>query len=251
MTFNTFSARHVRARIRSGSSSPVVVQTEGGRFVVKLRGAAQGPLALVAEIIVAELAERLGLSVPERVLIDLLPDFESDDRNDELADLLRASIGLNLGFRWLEGAREPRPEHLAALDDDFKTSVLWLDGLTLNPDRSTRNPNILLWHRRPWLIDHGAALTFQHDWRSVREESPREPAWYAGHVFESSVASLPRLDAELAAALSRDVLERAIAKVPDAFLSGPTPDADVSRTRAAYQAFLWKRLEPPRPFVSA
>lgn len=153
MTLHTFLASRVEARIRGGSSSPIIVQTPGGRFVVKLRGAGHGTLALVAEIIVAELAERLGLAVPERVMIELPPDVPSDDRNDELADLLGASVGTNLGFRLLEGAYEPRAEALRSLDDDFKARVLWLDGLTMNPDRSASNPNILFWKQRPWLID--------------------------------------------------------------------------------------------------
>jgi hypothetical protein len=244
-------ASHVRARIRSGSSSPVVVETPGGVFVAKLRGAGHGVLALVAEVIVAELAERLGLSVPERALIDLLPDFRSDDRNDELLDLLNASVGMNLGFRQLEGAREPREEDLRSLDHEFMARVLWLDGLTQNPDRSARNPNILFWKHRPWLIDHGSALIFHHDWDSVTEDSPREVTTYAGHVFERSVPSLRRFDPDLALLLNPEVLERAIAVVPDAFLLGGGLEGNAARVRAAYQAFLWKRLKAPRPFLGA
>ncbi len=249
MALPIFPTTHVKARIRSGSSSPIVVETAGGLFVTKLRGAGHGVLALIAEIIVAEIAERLGLAVPERALIELLPDFCSDDRNDELSDLLRASVGTNLGFRLLEGAREPRTEELEALDDDFAARVLWLDGLTMNPDRSVRNPNILFWHRRPWLIDHGSALPFHHDWASVTEDSPREPAVYAGHVFEPSVPLLRHFDAQLAALITREALEQAVAVVPEAFLAAAQPDSNTTRLRAAYEAFLWKRLRSPRPFA--
>src|SRR5688500_14402332 len=114
-----FPVRRVLARLRDGSSSPVVVETPGGRFVTKLRGAAQGPSALVAEVIVAELAERLGLPVPERVLIQLEQPIQTDDRNDELADLLAASVGQNLGFRWLESARVLEAKAAAQQEDEF------------------------------------------------------------------------------------------------------------------------------------
>jgi hypothetical protein len=226
-----------------------VVETAGGLFVAKLRGAGHGVLALVAEIIVAEIAERLGLSVPERVLIELLPEFRSDDHNDELSDLLHSSVGTNLGFRHLEGAREPRKEELEALDDEFVARVLWLDGLTMNPDRSIRNPNILSWNHRPWLIDHGSALSFHHDWSSVTEDSPREPAVHEGHVFEGSLPLLRRFDSQLAGVITREVLEQAIAVVPEAFLIAARPGGSTARLRAAYEAFLWKRLRSPRPFA--
>ena len=129
-------ATHVRAHLRQGSSSPVLVDTTGGRFVAKLVGAAQGTGALIAEIVVAELAEQLGLPVPERVLIEFETGTPSDDAGDELADLLAMSQGTNLGFRWLESAHTPRPDEIERIDDAFAARVLWLDGLTLNPDRS-------------------------------------------------------------------------------------------------------------------
>jgi hypothetical protein len=250
MPLPILSTKRVRARIRGGSSSPVVVETASGLFVAKLRGAGHGVLALVAEVIVAELAERLGLSVPERVVIELLPDFQSDDRNDELADLLRASTGVNVGFRLLEGAHEARVEELRSLDDEFMARVLWLDGLVMNSDRSSRNPNILFWNRRPWLIDHGSTLTFHHDWSGLAEDSPREPAVFDGHVFEASLPLLQRFDASLAHLISREALARAMAMVPESLLLEAGPEANATRNRAAYEAFLWKRLKSPRPFVS-
>lgn len=181
-------------------------------------------------------------------MIELPPDVPSDDRNDELADLLRASVGTNLGFRLLEGAYEPRAEALRSLDDDFKARVLWLDGLTMNPDRSASNPNILFWKQRPWLIDHGAALTFHHDWSSVTEDSPREPTAYAGHVFEDSVSLLRRFDSTLARLVSQQALDEAVTQVPDSLLLEASSDHSAFRVRAAYRAFLWKRLKAPRPF---
>jgi len=250
VTLLRVSASHVLARIRRGaSSSPVVVETSSGRFVVKLRGAGHGTLALVSELVVASLAERLGVPVPERVLLDLTADFRSDDHNDELHDLLVRSVGLNVGFRLLDGAREPRPEELERLHDEFAARVLWLDGLTQNPDRTRSNPNLLLWKQRPWLIDHGSALPFHYDWPRVTESSPREPASYRGHVFELRTALLPRFDATLARLLTEAALTLALADVPDELLDATNAEP-AARVRAAYHAFLWKRLKAPRPFVA-
>jgi len=251
VTLPHLRASHVLRRIQKGaSSSPVVVETDAGRFVLKLRGAGHGTLALVAELIVGSLADRLGLPVPERALVELLPDFESDDHNDELADLLGRSVGLNVGFRLLDGSRTPRPEELARLDDDFATRVLFLDGLTQNPDRTHANPNILFWNGRPWLIDHGSSLPFHYDWPRVTEASPREPESHRHHVFEARAHLLSRFDDAFAKRLPREALTASLALVPDALLSDASTEPP-ARIRAAYEAFLWKRLKPPRPFVMA
>ncbi len=242
---HTFTATRVLQRLRGGSSSPIVVATEGGRFVTKLRGSGQGVLSLVAEIIVAEIAEQLGLAVPERVLIELPPDVPSDDKNDELADLLRFSIGTNLGLRWLDGARDPRPEELRGLSDELAARVLFLDELVMNHDRTPANPNILFWRRQPWLIDHGAALPFHHHWSLVTQETPSEPMDLSGHLFAERLSLLDRFRGPLAGSLSREIIEHATASVPDAFLLAVGSES-AFRSRAAYQAFLWLRLKALR-----
>jgi hypothetical protein len=127
--------------------------------------------------------------------------------------------------------------------------VLWLDGLVMNPDRTIRNANILFWRQRPWLIDHGAALTFQHHWPQVTEDSPRERTDYCAHVFGNRISLLQDYDASLARSLSRQDVEAAIEQVPDGFLTTVNPETTGCRCRAAYHAFLWKRLKSPRPFV--
>jgi len=249
MPLNRFSATRVERRLLGGSSSPVVVETQAGHFVLKLRGAGHGVRALVAEIIVAELAQRLGLSVPERALVELPTDVPSGDRNDELLDLLGRSVGQNLGFRLLEGARPASARELDALGDDVVARVLFLDGLTMNPDRTPSNPNILSWKGQPWLIDHGSALPFHYDWSSVTEDSPREPTSFATHVFASRVALLRRYDAELGRRFDRGVLSAAVGAVPDTLLEDAGAAMPARFTRAAYHAFLWKRLKAPRSFV--
>jgi hypothetical protein len=121
----------------------------------------------------------------------------------------------------------------------------------MNPDRTLRNPNILLWQRRPWLVDHGAALSFQYDWSSLTEQSPRELGFdVQAHLLFASSARMRKGDAELAATLSRDVLSAAVASVPTAFLQAAFPRGDPERLRATYAAFLWKRLKAPRPFAA-
>ena len=243
-----FTATRIRKRFVTGSSTPVLVDTPGGAFVTKLRGSGHGVFALVAELVAGCLAERLGLAVPERALIDLEPDTPSDDKNDELADLIAASHGLNLGLRHLEGARDARAAELAATDDDTVARILWLDGLTQNPDRTQRNPNILIWNGGPWLIDHGSALGFHHDWAQLTEATPREPMDFTHHVFASRVALLSDVDATLGPMITRDALADAMSTVPDEFLAAVNASAQPDRTRALYQTFLWKRLKTPRPF---
>jgi HipA-like protein len=246
-------ARRVVAGQRRGSSRPVVLETEQGLFLTKLRGAAQGPAVLAAEVIVAELAAVLGLDVPGRVLVSLDEGAISPDRDPELTDLLAASHGINLGFQLLEGAREIGPAEAEAADDAFACRVLWLDALVMNVDRTPRNPNVLVGRGRRWLIDHGAALPFQYNWAKVTEDSPRSPAYPLDrHLFAPRAGRLAGWDARLAALLSREALERAVAAVPDAFLLPLVASGSgevLARRRKAYEAFLWKRLKAPRPFV--
>jgi hypothetical protein len=249
MGLPSIRATRITSRIRRGSSSPVVALTEAGRFVIKLRGAAQGASALIAEIIVAELCDALKLPVPERVLVELDDQVPSDDKNDELADLLGRSRGTNLGFRWLEGAVDLLARDVAAVDEAVATSIVWLDGLVMNPDRTAHNSNLLVWHGGVWLIDHGACLAFQHDWAHVNEDDPRAPGpAVSEHLLASRVKSPRLVDEAATRMLSRDVLSRAVSRVPEAFFVSAFPEPDVERLRAAYVAFLWKRLKPPRPF---
>ena len=175
-------AERVLRRERSGSSSPVVVHTNDGERFVKLRGAAQGITALIAELIVAELAETVCLAVPARDLIEFAPQIASDDVNDELRDLLDASVGVNVGFVMLDGARNLTKAEYPNVPLDVAASILWLDTLVQNLDRSPANANIMVRRGEYWLIDHGAALPFQHNWSAVREESVQRPYNTAMHV---------------------------------------------------------------------
>lgn len=225
----------------------MVVETDDGRFLVKLRGAAQGTPPLVAEVVVAALASVIGLRVPERAVVLLDSTTRVDDRDPEVTELLDASHGENLGFRFLDGARDLRLEQLDVIDDDTARRILWLDALVMNPDRTRKNPNVLLVKRDVWLIDHGACLAFQYDWRSVDEDAPsRDPGPGGTHLLIERAAPSGDLEAGLVRRLTRDVIAGALDQVPDSFLQATlaeNPDfGDLARLRAAYVAFLWKRL---------
>jgi hypothetical protein len=244
-----YRARRVLRADRGGSSWPVLVETDAGVFYTKLRGAAQAPASLVAEIIVGALAEVLGLSVPSRVLIDIPADIPVDDPHQELAQLLRWSVGRNLGFQLLANVRGFTPSDVSRANEDVASRTVWLDGLVQNPDRTEKNPNLLWSDGQLWLIDHGASLGFHHDWPRVTEDSPRSTGWDARrHVLHARATRLAHVDEELSARLPRAILESAVNIVPDDFLSEETGEAR-RRRRAAYAAFLWKRLKSPRPYI--
>lgn len=244
-------ARRVLSADKRGSSWPVLVETDEGLRFTKLRGAAQGTGALVAEVIVAELAEALGLRVPARALVRFAPEVESADKNDELADLLRASAGINLGFAYLEGARNFSPEaDVDLVMSNDAAAILWLDGLTSNPDRTSRNPNLLWWLDELWLIDHGAALAFQYGLPNVDPATARRPySIREPHLLQSRVTDLVDEDAGFAALIAPDVIERAIAEIPDEFLVTLLTTDSLAERRAAYRDYLTRRLEAPRPFL--
>ena len=250
-----YSAFRVVSASKCGSSRPAVIETEAGYFLTKLRGAAQGTAALVSETVVAGLAEALGIWVPSRVLVSITADTVSEEREDEFLDLFMASYGINLGFQYLQGARDIRPHEIEAVDEDFACQVLWLDALVMNMDRTLRNPNLMRWQDQWWVIDHGAALPFQYDWSAVAEQSPRHPQYAKEHhLFGDKAHLLNRWDAILAAKLTREVVQDVVGQIPDCFLrpllNPGASVATVERRRQAYAAFLWKRLKPPRPFVS-
>ena len=253
----TLHARRVLGADKRGSSWPVLVETEepGERQFTKLRGAAQGTGPLAAEVIVAVLAESLGLRVPRRALVELPVGVESLDENDELADLLRASAGLNLGFVYLDDATSlASATELERVGDEEAVAILWLDGLVANQDRTARNPNVLRHGETLWLIDHGASLGFQYalpdaDVAAVARQpyALREP-----HLLQSRAPQLAHWDARFAARVTPAV-EQAVAEVPDEFLAPlvVAPGAGTLATRRmAYVEYLMSRLEPPRPFLT-
>ena len=249
-------ALRVLSALRQSSSSPVIVETNSGSFFVKLRGAGHGTAALVAEIVVAELAAHVGLLVPKWLPVHFDQHLPSDDPHGELRSLLDRSAGLNLGFELLKGARDLRRDEAAGIEPFVAAPIVWFDALVENVDRTPQNPNLMRRGSELWLIDHGAALTFQHDWSKIDEDSPREPGNVVeNHLFKVAPTELRSWDEAMAKALPRPALEQALAAVPDDFLRplvmGNAGSAELERERGAYVAFLWKRLKAPRPFLAA
>ena len=237
--------------LREGGSLPAIVEADDdGMYVLKFRGAGQGPRALIAELVSGEIARALGLAVPELVFADLDGDLARTEPDPEIADLIRASGGLNLGLDYLPGsvAFDPVVERPSA---DLASRIVWLDAFVSNVDRTVRNTNLLMWHRRLWLIDHGASLYFHHTpgWQADRERARDPFPLVKQHVLLPLAEALDQADAELAALLTPDRIEAIVALIPDSWLRGDAPGpADVA-DREDYVRYLTDRLAVPRAFV--
>jgi hypothetical protein len=230
--------------LREGGSLPGIVEAEDlGTYVCKFRGAGQGLRVLVAEVVVAGLAARLGLRTPRIVALELDPEIARYEADEEVQDLLNASAGLNLGTDFLPGSFGFDGTVPEGTEDPVR--VLWLDAFVANVDRSWRNPNLLLWHGDLWVIDHGASLYFHHGWSGGVGDPQRfaRLPWSADdHVFRDLVPQLPPVDAELRALLGRDAFTELLEDVPDDWLE-PVPGAQTpAAVRAAYVEFLSARL---------
>jgi hypothetical protein len=230
--------------LREGGSLPGVVEGDDlGTYVCKFRGAGQGSKVLVAEVIVSGLATRLGLRTPRLVVLDLDPELARYEADEEVQDLLNASVGPNLGIDFLPGSFGVDGQ--VATADDEGATVLWLDAFTANVDRSWRNPNLLLWHGDLWVIDHGASLYFHHGWQAGVTDPARFAAqpWDAGgHVFETCARRAQELDEEIGALLGREAFAEVLAAVPDVWLEPVPGAATADELRAAYVDFLVARL---------
>lgn len=231
------ATRYVTA-LREGGSLPGLIEADDdGIYVCKFSGAGQGPLALVAETITGELARRAGLRVPEIVLVRVPEHLARAEPDPEIQDLLLASPGTNLGMDFLPGSLGFDPLSWRTPDRGLATRILWLDALTLNVDRSWRNPNLLLWHGDLWCIDHGASLYFHHDLRTAASSAAR--AYQASdHVLASFAQDLRTVDDELSGLVTGDVVREVLTLVPDEWL-GPDPEAD----RQAYLNWFRDRLD--------
>jgi len=250
----TYTAMRYLQPLREGGSLPAVVDTDGGLFVVKFRGAGQGAKALVAELIVGGLAASLGLPTPELAVIDVPEPFGRSEPDPEIRDLLRASHGTNVGLRYLDGAFNFAPAAAGELIDTVLASrIVWLDAFTTNPDRTHRNPNLMVWESRPWLIDHGAGLYAHHDWPSVDEARTRTPfAMIREHVLLDVAAAIEQADAELAPRITDALIDDVLAGVPDALLTATPPAAEFESAddaRRRYAQYLGERVRGPRAFV--
>jgi len=247
------ATRYVTA-LREGGSLPGLVEADDdGLYVVKFRGAGQGPRALVAEWLGGELARRVGLTVPDIVGVDLDPALGDAEAHQEIQDLVRASGGRNIGLDFLPGALMFNPAaatSLEAMDPDSAAGIIWLDGLITNPDRSIQNPNLLVWHGRTWLIDHGAALYIHHTWRDPDEHARRPFERLASHVLLPFAGSLEAADERFAPLVDEAIVRDLVDQIPAEWLPEDAFAGDVATQRDRYVTYLGRRLEAPRPFVA-
>jgi hypothetical protein len=239
--------------LREGGSLPGLLEADDdGLYVVKFRGAGQGPRALVAEWLAGEVGRAMGLTVPDLVGIEVDGTLGDAEPDEEIHDLVRASDGLNLGMDFLPGAlgfNRAAADAGATIDPAVAADTVWLDALVTNPDRTTRNPNLLLWHGRVWLIDHGAALYVHHTWRDPDEHARRPFERIRDHVLLPFAGSIEDADRRHAARIDQALLVDLVDALPDAWLPADPSIGHAGAQRAAYVRYVLRRLEAPRTFV--
>lgn len=232
--------------LREGGSLPAIVDADdGNQYVLKFRGAGQGPRALVAEVIAAGLAKALGLPVPAYGIIEVERGLGEAEPDPEIQDLLRGSVGANFAIAYLSGAISYSPvADRDFVDASLAADIVWFDAYISNVDRTARNPNLLIWQGALWLIDHGASLYIHHtagDWTKRAQERFKH---IEHHILLQRAEALNNADARLASRLTRGVIEDVVAGLPDDWLEG---DADARREE--YVRYLTERVEGPREWL--
>lgn len=245
----TVTATRYVTPLREGGSLPAIVEADDdGLYVLKFRGAGQGPKALIAELVAGEVGRALGLPVPEIVFVELDAALAGTEPDPEIQDLLKASVGLNLALDYLPGSvmYDPLVERL---DPGLASAVVWFDAYVTNVDRTPRNANMLMWHKKLWLIDHGASLYFHHTWADYMERSRGAFEHIKDHILLASATMLKEADATLSKLLTQEVISHIVGLIPEAWLAHAPLFKSVDETRQAYTAYLLRRLETPRLFV--
>ena len=242
------AARYVTP-LREGGSLPAIIEADDdGMYVLKFRGAGQGTKALIAELIAGELARAAGLLVPELVFVNLDPEIAKTEPDPEIQDLIRASGGVNLGLDYLPGSVmfDPVAEKP---DPDLASRIVWFDAYVTNVDRTPRNANLLMWHRRLWLIDHGASLYFHHAWTDMDQRSKDPFRLIKEHVLLPFAGSLEAADKVMTNVITEEVINGIMDLVPDDWMQDNSPFSTTAENRQAYVDYLTRRLDEPRQFV--
>lgn len=228
--------------LREGGSLPAIMEADDdGLYVVKFRGAGQGPKSLIAEVITGEIGRALGLRVPEMVVIEVDEALSKAEPDQEIQELLRKSAGLNIGVDFLPGSLAFNPKPTDKVDPEFAADVVWFDAYTMNVDRTPRNPNMLTWHGQPWLIDHGASIYVQHVSDTFVERAASPFPQIAGHVLLPWASSVGAAGERLAPLVTPEMLREIVAMVP-ADLIGDGSAAEVERINDNYVTFFSERL---------
>lgn len=242
MRLRTVCATRYVTPLREGGSLPAIVEADDlGTYVLKFRGAGQGPLALVAEVICAGIGRVLDLRIPEIVLVEVDEALGRNEADPEIRDLLRASVGLNLGMDYLPGSLMFDPAAGDRPTAEIASAAVWFDAFLMNVDRTPRNPNLLKWHRELYFIDHGAALYFHHNWATA-EAAARSPfAPIREHVLLRWAADISGADAALRPRVKEAQIYEVLAAVPDDWLP--------EQGRRGYSEWLLARVEGAQTFV--
>jgi hypothetical protein len=229
--------------LREGGSLPAIAEAgDGFLYVLKFRGAGQGVKSLVAELIGGEIARVLGLRVPEIVFATLDAAFGRSEPDEEIQDLLKASVGLNLGLHYLQGSISFDPV-VNRVDALLASQIVWLDSLLTNVDRTARNTNMLVWNKELWLIDHGAALYFHHSWQGWEELAMRPFVQVKDHVLLPFASQLPEVDAKYRELLTPAVIRGIVELVPAEWLTNGMWTESPEEVRRVYSEFLIRRVQ--------
>ncbi len=236
--------------LREGGSLPAIVEADDGfLYVLKFRGAGQGVKALIAELISGQIAHLLGLKMPEIVFAHLDPILSRTEGDEEIQDLLKASGGLNLAVHYLSGAItfEPLVTQVSA---GLASRIVWLDSLTTNIDRTARNPNMLMWHKELWLIDHGASLYFHHNWEKWESQRLLPFTGIKEHVLLPYATEMEAADAEYKTILTGERIREIVDTIPEEWLTTADAPCSPEEQRAVYTSFLTTRIAHSEQFVN-
>ena len=248
----TVTATEYVTPLREGGSLPAIVAADDdGTYVLKFRGAGQGPRALIAELVSGEIARLLGLPVPEIVFVELDPRMAKTEPDPEIQDLLRSSAGLNLALDYLPGSItfDPIVCVPVAGNPRLASAIVWFDAFVTNVDRTPKNTNLLVWHRKLWMIDHGATLIFHHNWEGYEQRSRSPFAQIKDHVLLPWATEIREADEELAKLVTPEAVEGIIAMIPDSWLGDEPRFQSIEEHRGAYRQYLMQRLAGPREWM--
>lgn len=229
--------------LREGGSMPAITEADDGfLYALKFRGAGQGTKALIAELIGGELARAAGLRMPELVFAELDAAFGRSEPDEEIQDLLKASVGLNLGVHYLSGSITFDPV-VDTIDVLLASQIMWLDALLMNVDRTARNTNMLMWQKQLWLIDHGASLFFHHNWTNWEEQSKKPFPQIGDHVLKHAATKLTEADVIMRKAITPELIASVVSLIPDTWLT-PEPGGETPELkREIYKHYLTNRLQ--------
>lgn len=249
MQLRTVNVTRYVTPLREGGSMPAIIEADDDfLYVLKFRGAGQGTRALIAELLGGEIARALGLRVPELVFAELGPDFGRLEPDEEIQDLLKFSVGLNLGVHFLSGAITYDPV-ANSVDPLTASKIVWLDALLMNVDRTVKNTNMLIWHKELWLIDQGASLYFHHSWQNWEQQAKKPFVQIKDHVLLQQANALAEIGDALKGVLNEAFIQELIRLIPDDWLADEATFQSTEEHRQAYAQFLNERIDHAEIFI--